>query len=498
MSPAPPSDLASSARSGARHASLASATTAVLQVLQIALLARILTPTDFAVAAVASVAASLLAFYADFGLSGAIVHYHQASASQLSTLYWLNLGVGFALAIGLFAAAPLAAHFYGNAELEGTLKLLSLSIVMAAFAGQYRAILQKRFAFGVLALANASSAVITCTVSVVAALLGLGVYSIALGVVAGGVTSAAIVVVAGSRVYRPERYFRLAEVGPFLRFGLYQVAERTLDFLNTQIDSLILGKLVGMTDLGRYAPIKALCTKPVALINPVLTGVAFPIMSATQQDRVRVARIYLLQVRAVASLTAPIYFFGILQAPAIIGLLLGNQWSSSADVFRLLALYGLLVSIGNPVGSLLLATGRAKRSFYWNLASALLVPLATICVAPFGIAHIAATMTALQLVLLIPGWRYLIWPSCGASLKSYLWSFTRPVSIAAVATLLAWPVTMAMSSPWGSLLVTGVLGLALYVTLSWIFNRTIVTLIYHTVARRPFALYDSPHADTAD
>ncbi|MCD4676671.1 MAG: polysaccharide biosynthesis C-terminal domain-containing protein [Desulfobacula sp.] len=55
-------------------------------------------------------------------------------------------------------------------------------------------------------------------------------------------------------------------------------------------------------------------------------------------------------------------------APVAVPIIFGEQWLPSVILIQLLTVVGLLRSIGNPVGSLLLAKGRADLGFKWNVA----------------------------------------------------------------------------------------------------------------------------------
>lgn len=480
MNAPPPVNLAGSAKHGVLWSSLSSAAVGLAQLLQIAALARILVPDEFAIAAVATIAVTVLRSYADFGLAGAIVHYQRVEEDELSTLYWFTLLIGMSLALLVAACAPLIAQFYARPQLAGVLQIISPSIIFATLGGQYRALHQKRLAFGILAFANIAAAATSCTVAVATALLGFGVYSIAFGALFASIVAAFVVVASGMNIYRPMAVFRLSKVHRLLRFGAYQVAERTLNFFNMEMDSLILGKLANMTTLGYYAPLKTLCLQPIALINPILTGVSFPIMSAVQGDVRRVARIYLFQLRAIASLTAPLYMFTVVAAKPLILCVLGPHWMEGAPILRVLALYGFLISIGNPVGSLLMATGNARRSFLWNLGVSCLVPLSILAAAPHGATVVAITMVVLQVVLTVPGWRYLIWHSAGARLGEHLASFCLPLLLAAIAAVAVLPIASWDVSSSAKLIVMASLGGGLYGVLSWFLNHDAVALLIKT------------------
>ena len=81
--------------------------------LSAAVLARILDPTDFGIIAMASAFIVLLGEFADAGLSQATIQRHEINASQVSTLFWVNVAVGaVATLIGVGLAWPIAL-FYG-------------------------------------------------------------------------------------------------------------------------------------------------------------------------------------------------------------------------------------------------------------------------------------------------------------------------------------------------------------------------------------------------
>jgi len=485
-------DLAERAKHSARFSIFASASSAVLQLLQVAILARLLKPAEFAAAAVATIVVGLLSRVADFGLSSAVIHFQNSTHKQLSTLYVFNLIVGSLLSLAVMAAAPLASKFYGSPELSSVFLVLGPSIALFAAGAQFGALHQKTLNFGIVALSDIASGVATLIVAVVCALKGLGAVSIAWGAVGAATARTAILASTGLRLHTPDLALDWKGTWKFMRFGAYQAAEYMLDFLNMQMDSLVLGKFGGMATLGLYAPIKILCSKPVSLINPILTRVAFPVMSMVQQDLPRVARIYLLQIRTVASFSLPIYAFSFIAAEPIISVLFGQKWGAAVPALRFLSIWGALISVGNPVGSLLLATGHVKRSFIWNIAAACFTLPCVTLASRYGATWIAATLAGVQLVLFVPGWRILIWPACGAQFLVYCGAIARPLAPAILACLPAWLVCDFSHHPIIRLLVAGAVYACGYVALSWFFNQETFRLLLNMVARRKNMLASHP------
>ncbi len=63
----------------------------------------------------------------------------------------------------------------------------------------------------------------------------------------------------------------------------------------------------------------------------------------------------------------PIYLGMFAAAQPLITLLLGERWQPAIAIFQILVWLGILYSLGNPIGSLLLAKGRADIGFWCNL-----------------------------------------------------------------------------------------------------------------------------------
>lgn len=470
---------------GAARFSLASSLgTGALQLVQVAALARILTPADFAVAAIATIVTSFLARFADFGISSAIVHFQSVADDELSTLYIVNLALGGCLAILMLMASPWVAGFYGSPDLEPFLRVLALYIIVATSGAQFRALHQKALDFRTLASAEVGGSLTACVTSIGLALAGSGVMSIAWGALAGALVCAAVLIAWGLPIHRPRLRFYWQGSKRFVRYGAYQAGEAVLDTINMQMDSLLIGRLTGMTAVGYYAPIKNLCFKLVSVVNPILTRVAFPVMSKVQDDLPRVGRIYLLQVRLIATVTCPAYLFAFVAAAPIVDIVFGPRWQPAAPILRALALWAAFVSFGNPVGSLLLATGRVRRSLLWNVFASVVTPVTVLIAAPHGIYVVAWTMVGLQAALFIPGWLVLIRPSAGVGLAAYVQNLLHPVIPAILSAGVAYTTCGVIESAAIQLLVTAATFAAAYALGSWFLNRQPVVLVMQTLFRR--------------
>ena len=171
--------------------------------------------------------------------------------------------------------------------------------------------------------------------------------------------------------------------------------------------------------------------------RPVVTRVALPVLAEVQAERERIRSIYLRMLRLTAAVNFPLYATLAAFAPEVVELLLGAQWTPSIPVLRLLALWGMVRSTGNPVGSLVYATGRADLAFKWCLSVLPLVVLALLLAAPHGAEAVALALLALQFVLYLPGWWFLVRPLCGARLGEYAFQLAPPALATSAAVLSA-------------------------------------------------------------
>jgi O-antigen/teichoic acid export membrane protein len=84
-----------------------------------AILARLLDPADFGLVAMATVVTGTYGLFATAGLSSAIVQQATITDEQISTLFWINLGVGILLAMMCAARRRSSLLFIMNLAFSG-------------------------------------------------------------------------------------------------------------------------------------------------------------------------------------------------------------------------------------------------------------------------------------------------------------------------------------------------------------------------------------------
>src|SRR5690606_35438755 len=125
-------------------------------------------------------------------------------------------------------------------------------------------------------------------------------------------------------------------------------------------------------------------------------------------------------VNIISTLNITIYLGVIAFAGPIISILYGNEYSYIAFIVRILSCYMIIRSIGNPIGSLVVATGRTDLEFYWNLIVLVVIPVSILIGAGYGINGVVISILFFRILLFVPSWYFLIWKTIKIPLARYL------------------------------------------------------------------------------
>lgn len=457
--------------SGIRWTTLSSLGRAVLQFMQIVILAHLLTPAEFGLIAVVVAIMSFLQIFADAGISNAIIHHQDISQDQLSSLYWLNVGASTILAITIISTSPLVAAWYNQPELCYLLMLAGPALVLGSLAQQIRLIAQKNLQFANLAKIELISATAGFIAAVSTALLGCGVYSVSIGNITSAAMGALLIWAWLAEGWRPCMMLKLDEIRLFLKFGAYMIGNNLVNTFNSQIDILLGGKLLGPQALGMYSLPKDLNFRIAGVINPIVTQVALPVMAKAQNDHTLLKNIYLQSIRMTASVNFPIYIFVGLFAHDVVQLMFGVKWYLTIPLLQVFSIWALVRSTGNPVGSLLMACGRADLSFKWNLGWLIIMPPIIWLSSQHGVLGMALAMMGLSAVGFWPNWYFLVRPLCGAKFGEYVMQMGTPLFLSLIAGLIGYTFGMCFAVPAIRLIAGALICILSYLALSYLFNN---------------------------
>jgi len=421
--------LRKQAISGVKWTTVATATLAICTLLKISILTRFLAKADFGLMALIMFVMGFMDLFMDMGLTSAILHKQKITRKEYASLYWLNFGFSILIFLIILLLSPLISAFYDQPSLKDLIPLMAFGIILSGIGRQFKTILQKEIKFKIIAIVEICAAVLSLFVAIILAIKNYGVYSLVFAALVQYFTSNMLFFILGVNKQKLLFHFSYSESKPFLKIGIYQVGGQIINYFNRDLDVLIIGKFFGSELLGGYSLAKQLVYRPAQILNPILTKVASPVLAKMQGDKNLLKKNYLKLITLVTSVNVPIYIGIILFAPILVGILYGDGYDSIVILVRILSVYMIFRAVGNPIGSLVVATGRTDLEFKWNLFTFIIIPIAVFIGALFSITHVTIAITIAMALLLIPSWYFLVYKLTGANLKEYLRSFVPRITI---------------------------------------------------------------------
>jgi O-antigen/teichoic acid export membrane protein len=447
----------------------------ITQLLLIAILARLLSKNDFGLMATISLIIGFSQIFADLGISKAIIQRQNILPQELTSIYWFNIFNGLITSIGIVIVAPFISTFYDQPLLKELLFTISILFFIQPFGQLYLTLLQKHLLFKSIAIRDIFARTASILLSVYLAFKGYGVYSLLYGQLCFTFVSSIFLFIVGRKIHKVSFYFRFREIGNFMRFGLFQSGDQIINFFNSQLDVLVIGKFLGMDQLGVYSIAKDFISKPLAIINPILTKVAFPVLSKLNTDKTKVKSVYLKMLNYLSTLSIPLYILLFITAPFIVELLFGSTWIDSIIIIQILVFYYILRAIGNPSGSLMLAMGKVELSFYWNVMVFILTPIVLFLGRQFGIVGVALSLFLFELILIIPNWAFLFKKALNMKLWEYSITFLKPLLFSTFAGVPAFITYLMINNMYIKIFSTTLVMVLTYLFLLFKYNKNLFT-----------------------
>lgn len=401
--------------------------TTIAQMTQIIILGRILSPEAFGTVALLMIIIGFSEFFSQMGLSEAVIQEANPTKTELSTLYCLNIMLGISVFIILLGFNVFAEALNLFSNITSYLPYIALTFLILPLGQLHKALLQKNLIFKPMAIGESIAAILGTAVAIVCAYNGFEIWSLIIGYLVKCIITTIILIISGWKLLQFSRHIQFSGIKRYLNFGLNLMAGNIFNFINSRIDQILVGSLLGTQALGYYSMAFNLVLQPISKINPILTRIAFPVLTRFRDQPERLKSGYLNMLNMVATINAPLLFGVSAVAPLLIPLLIGEQWTPAVPIIQILAIYAFIRSLGNAGGSLVLACGRADLSLRWNILLTLFIPVTIfISASLYGLIGVATGLVALQVILFFFWYLKIVTLLIGPCISAYV----RSVSIA--------------------------------------------------------------------
>lgn len=386
------------AATGVKWSALSVILGTILHFVKLSVLGHLLKPEDFGLMALVLMVISLAQAFMDLGMSNAIIHRQNVTHEELSSLYWLNILAGFIIFIIIVAFSQIIGEFFNQPTLPFLMICASLICLITPIGQQFQILMQKELEFERLAKIEVLALIVNFIISILSAICGYGVLALIWGQLSQSICRSALFACLSWNKWHPELHYQYNDVKKYLSFGIYQMGEKSINYLSANIDYVIIGKFLDPHALGAYTLAYQIVMIPLTKINPILTKVAFPVFAKKQIDNKALQRGYLEMIKIIAIISFPLLVTLAISSPVFVPLAFGAQWESTVRLIQILSICGIMKTLGNPTGSILLAKGKADVGFKMNLIIFILNFIVFMIVAPYGVYAIAYSYSLLSLI----------------------------------------------------------------------------------------------------
>jgi PST family polysaccharide transporter len=389
------SSLREQVSAGVKWGVIASIVTQVSRFAFVAVLMRMLGPENFGIVGQASVFITITYIFLHLGTAATIIQRPQLDRAEVGTAWWVNVALGIAFTGMTIVGAPLVASFFHTGELTAVLRVLSICFLLKAFAVVPTALLYRNMRLRALGLAEIASSLLGGVVAIAAALAGAGYWALVIQSIAmDGIFLIALVMISGL----PDPTWSSKAAKDMWGFSSRVMGSELVRYMSENSDKFLVGRYLGATQLGFYSLAYRVLQMPVMMMQQA-GRVILPTFSRLQDDRERLAHIFLKSTESTALITCPVMVITILCAPVAVPIVFGDAWAPAVVPLQLLAAMTIQYLIFSITGAVLLAVGRADWEFRWTLLSMFVSFISFVVGINWGITGVAAAYLISGVVL---------------------------------------------------------------------------------------------------
>lgn len=362
---------------------------------------RLLTPTDYGLSGLAIGVAAVLSTFVDLGLLPALPAMPKQPRRVLGMAFGLVTLVSATAATLVVVAAPVLARLLGHAELTPLIMLTGVLVLCDGIRAVPSAVALRDFQFTLVARTDFIRAMVQSLATLTLAWGDAGPWSILGGAVAGAAASLGPLL-RGVRL--APRWPAADPLRPVLRYARLLLASRMSWQAWLNADTFVIGRLISAGSVGSFNVGRTFAQLPMEKLVTVLLGVITPYFAEQTENSVS-SRSYLVDLTELVGLVAGVPLVGMmLVAPEALPLIIGNQWTETIDLLRLLAPGAFIGCLGMLANQLVNARGRAHvASAASMVAAGVALPLYAAGALLGGVRGVAAMTAVVLSIVYLPG-----------------------------------------------------------------------------------------------
>ena len=433
------------------------------------ILARILMPSEYGIIALVTVFITICDVFVTYGFGNSLIVNKDSDQLDFSTCFFFGIALALVIYGFIYAFAPTLARFYNNELLTPVIRVMGIRVLLASVNSVQHAYVSKHMMFRKFFYATLIGTIVSGVIAAIMAYQGFGVWALVeqyLGNVFMDTVCLWIIV-----KWRPSLIFSFARLKRIYQYGWKILVTGLIDTGYQQLRSLVIGKKYSSADLAYYNKGMMFPIFTNKLIEPTVNSVLFPALSHSNDNKEQMKSITRNVVRIATYLLAPVMVGLSVVAEPMVIVILTKKWLPCVVFLRI----GCIAYFVRPlmyVGDCVIkASGRSDLLLKLDSLSKVIgiaLLIATMQMGVFWIAVSLSVTAVISTLIVMSSSKKLIDYSIKEQLKDVAPNFAMAIVMGGIVLL----ITLLKLSPLVTLIVQVVLGVAVYIGMSWAFKNS--------------------------
>lgn len=363
-------------------------------------ISRAFTPYDYGLVAVVLTTNEIAnVFTLRGGIGSKLIQASKEDVDILSdTAYWMNWIMCIALFIIQCLVAFPIAWFYGDNQVILPICVIAIVYLMLPLYAVQGALIFRENRLNIIALCNVSQSLIGSILTIIMALLGMGMWAIVLPIVLTNPLWVIIHLI--NHKWRPTKYFTLHRWREIAVFAVNLLGVEILNKLRANLDYLLVGRFLGIDVLGiYYFAFNAGIGISLNVINS-LTWSLFPHLCEVRDNMAQFKKRYFDSLKTIAYIIIPLVLLQSTLAPFYVPIIFGEKWIKAIPILMIICLSAIPRPFAEAAGQLLQAIDKTHLNLYWNIIFSVIFAVCLLIAVKWGILWVAVSVLVSHLVAL--------------------------------------------------------------------------------------------------
>ena len=320
-------------------------------------LARLLTPNHYGIISIVTVFITFCNIFVSSGFGSAVVQKKDADDLDFNTAFIISLSISIILYIIVFIFAPYIANFYEMPALTLVIRVMSIRLIFGALNTIQHAHIQKQMMFKKFFISTLFGTIISAVVGVALAFWGYGVWALVAQYLTNTIIDSIVLLFVGE--WKPKIQFSLSRAKFLFSFGWKVLVTEIVYTLETDIRSLIVGKVFGSADLAYYDQGKKYPSLLVTNINSSINKVMLPAYSEEQDNLNKIKDMLRTSIRVGIFLLCPLLVGFAVVSNNFVYLFLTEKWMEAVPFIQIFCMIYLTRPLESSCHQALLAIGKS-------------------------------------------------------------------------------------------------------------------------------------------